>query len=190
VQADRRISVGDEFVTATYCGSDAFLPGIDDGLIRLSRYLDRIASGDGPRAGDIDADAVFDSGQLGRTHVLDVTTEDPETYRFVTYGVSVGLDQGRSYEGLRLRDGRTRVIRDLACWDYQRAKSQRRRSLTYVAGHFSGQDRRYRRLIQPLIGSGRRVTHLLVSTTEDLNRMVPCAPVAYGWRDDGGRVRR
>lgn len=169
--ADRTVSIAGESLHVRYCQPDGFIAGIDNGLIRLHRYLGARATASLPHVDDIGVDAVFAAGQLGRTHVLNVSAEDPGDYSFVTYGLRVGLEDGASYEGMCLRDGRTRVMSELAYADYHRAKRDRTSSLSLLHGFFSGRMRQYRRLICPLVGDRGKVTHLLVSVTPNLDQV-------------------
>lgn len=174
MMADRVISRGGETLEVRYCRPDGFIVGIDNGLIKLSRYLESIKVRSLPSVDLVDANAVFEAGQLGRTHVLNVAAEDPREYYFVTYGLRVGLEGGASYEGMSLREGRTRVMSELAYSDYYRAKRDKSSSLSLLDGFFSGRARRYRRLICPLVGDRSEVTHLLVSVTSNLDQIPAC----------------
>lgn len=175
MRADRTASIAGEKLSVRYCRADGFILGIDNGLIRLHRHLMAVAKGGLPLVDDVALDAIVDSGQFGRTHVINVMADDPADYHFVTYGQRVGLENGASYEGMRLRDTRTRVMAELAYSDYRRVKSERVFDLALLDGFFSGRARRYRRLIYPLVGDGSEVTHLLVSVTKNLDDVAPGA---------------
>ena len=146
---------------------DGPLVGPDSPFIKFQQRLRLTHADHVMRPEGVPVDLVAEMGFLGRTHIVDCSADDPENYRFVYYGRYVLMENGRNFEGQRVRDASWRAVRDFGAGEYSRIK-------TRAAGDFSADFSRvsyisedtsfsYRRMVLPLSKTGSDVTHLLVS---------------------------
>lgn len=125
-----------------------------------------------PQAESILVNDVWQAGLFGRTHIVDVTADDPDHFRFIQYGLAVRFENGKDYTNQTLRQGGTPVMADLARRDYRRVKTERRRDLALIRVCTGGRAIVYRRMIQPLLDSDRRkISHLLIGVMPDVQEV-------------------
>lgn len=150
-----------------------FMVGVDNPFIHLSRALRLGSRRDLPKVEDIDSNLLIRLGILGSTHMLDVSSEDPSSYRFMQYGNRISIHDGREYSGRTLRDAEWSAVRYLAERDYANAKKNGAATLSQVELLWHERQFVYRRFIVPLAGDRGEVTHLLVATRPNLLKVVP-----------------
>lgn len=150
-----------------------FMVGVDNAFIHLAKAL-RLGSRPGlPRADEVDAMLLIRLGILGSTHMVDVTAEDPSSYRFVQYGNRISIHDGKEYSGRTLRDAEWDAVRLLAERDYAYSKRNGEATLAQVELLWNERKIVYRRFIVPLAGDRGEVSHLLVATRPNLLKVVP-----------------
>lgn len=150
-----------------------FIVGVDNPFIHLSRAL-RLGSRPGlPTVEEVDSNLLIRLGILGSTHMLDVRSEDPSSFRFLQYGNRISIHDGREYSGRTLRDAEWPAVRLLAERDYAYAKKNGAATLSQVELLWNERQFVYRRFIVPLAGDRGEITHLLVATRPNLLKIVP-----------------
>lgn len=152
---------------------DEYIVGVDNPFIQLSKALRLGSRPDLPRADEVDAMLLIRLGILGSTHMVDVASEDPSSYRFVQYGNRISIHDGKEYSGRSLRDAEWDAVRLLAERDYAYAKKNGAATLAQVELLWNERQIVYRRLIVPLAGDRGEVSHLLVATRPNLLKVVP-----------------
>lgn len=168
--SDRTFADADRRLSVTYL-RDGPLVGPDSPFIRLRQRLRFSHAGRVARPDDIPVDLVADMGLLGRTHIVDCSAENPDNFRFVCYGRDVRMENGRNFQGRRVRDAGWRAVRDFGAAEYSRIKTRAATDFSADFSHvsFASNDTTfcYRRMVLPLSQCGSNVTHLLVSILLD-----------------------
>lgn len=134
--------------------------GPDTPLIRLCHMLrvsDRL-----PTLDDLTFNGVFRLGLYSSLHVIDCRPEDPDNYRVVYYGANARLEGGRQFQGRRFGEATWAPLRPYVASEYRRVKTSGRMDVADVSYTTDGRSVSYRRLLLPLAGGGREVSHLLM----------------------------
>jgi len=150
-----------------------FMVGPDNPLIRLYQLASRKRPGAGLRIGDLDANEVFETGVFGRTHLVDVSSDDPHGYFFVSYAPRIRIVLSDDMTGRRLASCRWSALREFGLFDYHRIKEAGAPELSQIDLRSGDVASVNRRLVLPLIGDRRQISHLLVSIVPDQQDVVP-----------------
>jgi hypothetical protein len=135
-------------------------------LGRLHRHWKEQASAAGavPPIGAITMSLLHRLGLDGLCHLVDVTADDPGSFRFIVWASNVRLNNSSDYTNLRLSEIRTSTAyREAAEADYNAAKLSGVPGAYRVEGRIPGVTREYLRLILPLAGPGGRVERLAIA---------------------------
>jgi hypothetical protein len=113
VGPDRSVELDGVKLNQYDCSPNDLIVGVESGLIRLHQYLSSIRHCFGVPFADVELNSLIEIGQLGRTHIVDCSTDDPQGYRFVLYGPTVRKDHGTSNSGRRVCEARTKSVVEL-----------------------------------------------------------------------------
>jgi hypothetical protein len=149
-----------------------FLVGPDSSLIRLYQVFQQKSFQGRVGVENIDALDVMKSGVLGLTHVVDISSENPEGFFFKSYAPKVRLALGTDMSGRRLVSAPWKALREFGLFEYHRIKTLARPELSQVDLSAGGVVSVNRRLIVPLFGDRSKVTHLLVSIIPNQQHIV------------------
>lgn len=108
------------------------------------------------------------SGLIGRSHVIDVSGDDPNGYFFSWFSRTPTVSNGGDFSKQYLGDYSFRCVRDWARIEFAEAKSVAAPILSAVSMVVAERRVVYRRLVIPMARDGRKVTDLLVTFTENL----------------------
>lgn len=147
-------------------------------LIRLIQTLG-YSGGRPPRLSDVRNDDLWRCGLYGWTHLVDVGSDDPESYRFQHFGHFIYTSAGRDFNGRQLREFPSRVLQEMAMSVYKGVKTDRRSDLALVEFESgSGFQVGYSRLLVPLTDDRDRITHVLMSSVRHYCRELQAVPAA------------
>jgi hypothetical protein len=150
-----------------------FRVGPDNPLIRLHKLVDQKYRSGRVSIEDLNVDEILSTGAFGRTHVVDVSAEDPEYFFFKSYAPQIRIALNEDMTGRRLASSTWNALRRFGMTDYQRLKVAALPELSQVdlkAGTVSSVNRRF---VAPFFGDRGKVTHLLVSIVPDQQHVFP-----------------
>ncbi len=140
----------------------------------------------------------FDIGDLaafrtlfGRTHLVDVTAENPLSSRFLMYGSSSSVAGKTDWRGAELGEMPVNGLRDLVASDYASIKATASPALSETSSLVGENLFHFRRLILPLSDNKRDVSQLFVACLLENAQLVPelvndCGSVHVEDVDSGG----
>lgn len=155
----------DDFVVRYRYPLDHLMQYEERPIVDLARYWDSLASPYAmPSPREIDSLKLCDIDMLMMSHLIDVTSENPEHFNFMLMATNMTLDGGRDYTDVSLGEypDRIRIYSDFLQEDYAEVKRTGKPAYHQVCGIVDGTKRGYTRLILPLANDGRRVDHLLI----------------------------
>lgn len=103
---------------------------------------------------------------LGHTHLVDVSAQDPQEYRFRLYGSKVRLDRFRNYTNARVGDLPWEAYRNSVIEDYSSVVWTGTPLYQNVVARAQSIRYSYSRLLLPLAEDGRKVTMLIICTRD------------------------
>ena len=160
-----RLSDGRDAIKATYFRGLDFVVNIDARLIRLQRAIGSKTVWSLPHPDALEIDDVMNADLLGYCHLMDVSGDRPESFRFDVFGSSISIERGHDYRGGTLGDFGISLLSQMAMQDYTRVRDERLPDVSQIDAQLGGRVVRYRRLIVPFSRDGRKVSDLLVAVT-------------------------
>jgi hypothetical protein len=139
------------------------LPRRGDPLGSLYRYWCDLRAASACRFSDIDTVQLDRAGIIGKLHVVDVHSSDPQDFRFELFGYDVSI--GRYYESPRAHP--VGIWVDSLMRDYNTVRLAAAPRLHRVRCQLGDTAHHYTRLILPFLDKRGRVTRLLVAIREE-----------------------
>jgi hypothetical protein len=138
------------------------LPGRNDPLGYLYEYWCSLRAETECRFSNIDPVHLMRAGIIGKMHVINVASGDPNDFRFDLAAYAVPMNY---YE--RPRAFPIKIYADTTLRDYNTARLTAAPRLHRVRCRLGGTNHHYTRLILPLMSSDGRVGHLLVAVRQE-----------------------
>jgi hypothetical protein len=140
----------------------ADLPAKGDALGYLHRYWLDLRGAGALQFSNIDTVHLARAGVIGKMHVVDVASGDPNDFRFELSGYALPLNR---YE--KPRAFPIAIYVDSTLRDYNTVRMAAAPRLHRVRSCLNGTSYHYTRLILPLLGKQGRVSHLLVAIRQE-----------------------
>lgn len=171
---DKRFSDSRGELRIRYHG-DQLVVGRDSPFIRLMARYGRHAYPHLPTIHDVTIDDTIALGFFTRSHVLDCRSADPANYTFELHSTEAHVARGRDLASRRVGDAGWHALRQYGMYEFARCKQLARLDFAYIEYDVDGARVAYRRLILPLSGDGREVSHLLIAFIHDERPVYPGA---------------
>lgn len=139
------------------------LPTRGDALGSLYRYWSDLRAAGAHQFSSIDTVQLARAGIIGKLHIVDVASGDPQDFRFELFGYDVSI--GRYYESPRAHP--VGIWVDGLVRDYNTVRLTAAPRLHRIRCLLGDTNYHYTRLILPFLGNRRRVTRLLVAIREE-----------------------
>lgn len=139
------------------------LPRRGDSLGSLYRYWCDLRAANACRFSDIDTVQLARAGIIGKLHVVDVHSSDPQDFRFELFGYDVSI--GRYYESPRAHP--VGIWVDCLMRDYNTVRLTATPRLHRIRCQLGDTGHHYTRLMLPFLDQRGRVTRLLVAIREE-----------------------
>jgi hypothetical protein len=141
----------------------ATLPRRADPLGSLYQYWSDLRAAGACRFSNIDTVQLARSGIIGKLHIVDVRSSNPQDFRFELFGYDVSI--GRYYESPRAHP--VSIWADSLMRDYNTVRLTAAPRLHRMRCRLGEVAHHYTRLILPFHDKGARVTRLLVAIREE-----------------------
>jgi hypothetical protein len=141
----------------------ATLPRRADPLGSLYHYWSDLRAAGACRFSNIDTVQLARSGIIGKLHIVDVRSSDPQDFRFELFGYDVSI--GRYYESPRAHP--VGIWADGLLRDYNTVRLTAAPRLHRIRCRLGDTSHHYTRLILPFLDKRGRVTRLLVAIREE-----------------------
>jgi hypothetical protein len=139
------------------------LPSRGDPLGSLYRYWSDLRAAGACQFSSIDTVQLARAGIIGKLHIVDVASSDPQDFRFELFGYDVSI--GRYYESPRAHP--VGIWVDGLMRDYSTVRLTAAPRLHRIRCLLGDTSHHYTRLILPFLGNRGRVTRLLVAIREE-----------------------
>ena len=139
------------------------LPARGDSLGSLYQYWSDLRAAGACRFSNIDTVQLARSGIIGKLHIVDVRSSDPQDFRFELFGYDVSI--GRYYESPRAHP--VGIWADGLMRDYNTVRLTAAPRLHRIRCRLGDTSHHYTRLILPFLDKRGRVTRLLVAIREE-----------------------
>ena len=140
----------------------ADLPAKGDALGYLYRYWTDLRGAGALQFSNIDTVHLARAGMIGKMHVVDVDSPDPDDFRFELFGYAVPLSR---YE--RPRALPVRIYAESTMLDYNTVRITAVPRLHRLRSRLNETSYHYTRLILPFLNSGGRVNRLVVAIRQE-----------------------
>lgn len=138
------------------------LPASGDPLGGLYRYWSDLRAAGACQFSSIDTVPLTRSGILGKLHVVDVSTGDPDEFRYELFGYDIPIGY---YESPRAYP--VAIMADSVLRDYNTVRVTAAPRLHRIRCRVGGTSHHYTRLILPFLDKRTRVARLLVAIREE-----------------------
>ncbi len=147
------------------------LPARGDSLGSLYQYWRDLRAAGASLFSNIDTVQLSRAGIIGKLHVVDVSSSDPEDFRFELFGYDVPIGRYESPRAYPIA-----ILADSVMRDYNTVRLTAAPRLHRVRCQLDGVAYHYTRLILPFVNQRSRVTRLLVTIRQEAGDGVTVEP--------------